>query len=522
VHRLSFVVVALALLCVAAASAASSGDSDQLGPAPSGLPQTWIASMHLNGHVFREGDTITATVKVQADRCFVPNPPCVSSVSWNVGAGFGKLLSGCQPKVPLGTPTLVCRFRAVETDGWVIAQTSFGNPTGSSAVSEDFFTVVGPSTRVISGTVTHPYSGRGIAGVPIAIEGPKRKVALRTDASGFFSAVMNKRGSYTVSYGDERKFIAHSAREVHVELGAKAVANFQLRRKHRFHFGLRDERKQNFVGSALVFAGPGKQLLYRGDDWDGEGSQVVVSSGGKEISKPSAADAFAGVALPLEAYPDDDCRVSVTAQQDRTKRTVTAFAPQTIRVAFAAGGPDDVRVHNGRRTRTGSFICAGEQVEVNGSGTAVYQSIRKETGWQGLAVASAAKSIRVDGGIFAPRIKIALADGTTATVKGPGGGDVSEYDFAARGTQDLQLLPEELSAAVLSGFAQREGNLHAGSGLKLDGADIFVRGNVTIDGGLSGKGAIIATGSITIHGPVSLYSDGANALRSSGPLTLTG
>jgi len=394
-------------------------------------------------------------------------------------------------------------------------------PTGSSAVSEDFYTIVGPSTRVISGAVKHPYSGRGIAGVPIAIEGPKRKLTLRTDAGGFFSTVVNKRGGYTVSYGDERKLIAHSARDVHVQLGAKAVANFLLRRKHRFDFGLRDDRKQNFVGSARVYAGPGRQVLYRGDDWDGEGSQIVVQSGGKEISKPSTPDQYAGVAMSLEAYPDDDCRVSVTALQDKLKRTVTAYAPQTVRVAFAAGGPDDVRVRNGRRTRAGSFICAGEELEVNGSGTAVYQSIRKEAGWQGLAVVSAPKNIRVNGDVFAPRVQITLADGSTATVKGPGGGDVSEYDFAARGTRQLQMLPEELSGAV-SGFAQREGNLHVAGQLKLDGAYIFVRGNVTIDGGLSGKGAIIATGSITIHGSVSLYSDGANALRSSGPLILTG
>lgn len=478
--------------------------------------------MHLNGHVFREGDTITATVKVQADRCFVPNPPCVSSVSWNIGGGFGTRLLGCSPKVPLGKPTLVCRFRAVETDGWVVAQTSFGNPTGTSAVSEDFFTVVGPSTRVISGTVTHPYSGRGIAGVPIAIEDPKRKLMLRTDAGGFFSAAVNKRGGYTVAYGDERRFIAHSARVVHVQLGAKGAANFQLRRKHRFEFGVRDDRKQSFVGSARVYAGPGKQVLYRGDDWDGDGSQVVVRSGDKEISKPSAPGSFAGVAVPLDAYPDDDCRVSVTALQDKTKRTVTAYAPQTIRIAFAAGGPDDVRVRSGRRTRAGSFVCAGEEVEVNGSGTAVYQSIRKETGWQGLAVASAPKSIRIDGDVFAPRVQITLADGSTATVKGPGGGDVSEYDFAAHGRGGVQALSAELSGVVLTGFAQRDGDLHVTGGLRLDGGDIFVRGNVTIDGGLSGKGAIIATGSITIHGPVSLYSDGANALRSSGSLILTG
>jgi hypothetical protein len=347
-------------------------------------------------------------------------------------------------------------------------------------------------------------------------------LTLRTDAGGFFSAVVDKRGGYTVSYGDERKFIAHSARVVHVQLGAKAVANFQLRRKHRFDFGLRDDRKQSFVGSAKVYAGAGKQIIYRGDDWDGDGSVLVLSSRGKEISKPTSPDRFAGVAMPLDAYPDGDCRVGITARQDKTKRTVTAFAPQTVRVLFAAGGPDDVGVRNGRRTRAGSFVCAGEEMEVNGSGTAVYQSVRKEAGWQGLAVVSAAKNVRVNGDVFAPRVKITLADGSTRIVKGPGGGDVSRYDLAARDVGNLQLLSEEVPAATISGFAQREGNLHVSGQLQLDGAAIFVRGNVTIDAGLSGTGSIIATGSITIHGAVSLFSDGANALRSSGALTLTG
>lgn len=522
-RRLVLLLATLSLALVPAASGTQHAETEQLGPAPSGLPQTWIAGMRLSGHVFHEGDVVTATAKVAAATCFVPNPPCVSSVSWSMGSGMGKLLSGCSPKVPHGTPTLVCRFRAVETDGWVVAQANFGNPTGTSAVSEDFYTVVGPSTRVISGTVQHPYTGRGLPDVPISITGPGRKAQVRTDGAGFFSTVVNKRGGYTVSYGDERKFIAHSAREVHVQLGARGVANFQLQRKHRYEFGLRDDRKQSFVGSARVFAGPGKQIIYRGDDWDGEGSQIVVQSGGKEISKPSTADNFAGVVLPLDAYPDDDCRVNVTTVQDKTKRTATAFAPQTIRVLFANGGPDDVHVHGGRRTPTGSFVCAGEQVEVGGQGTAVYQSIRKETGWQGLAVWSSPKGIRIDGDVFAPRVRITLGDGTTATVKGPGGGDVSDYDFAARGKPGLVKLLTELKENItLSGFAQVEGSLHAYGNMSLDGAYVFVRGNVVIDGGLGGKGAIIATGSITIHGRVSLYSDGANALRAAGSIVLTG
>lgn len=521
--RLILSAAAVSLVLAWAASAGAGAGADSLGPAPTDLPQTWIASLHVSGHVFHEGDLVTVTVKVNAAKCF-RDEQCVQEAAWSLGAGVGRIVAGCKVKIPPGTPTVKCSFRAVETEGWTTVEANFKNPTGTSAISRDFYAVVGPTTRVISGTVTHPYSGRGIAGVPIAIDGPKRHITLRTDVSGFFSATVSKRGSYSVSYEERHRFVPHSAPTVHVNLGTKAVANFELRRKHRFGFGLRHDKGGAFRGSALVYAGPGKQVIYRGEDWDAEGSQIVVSSDGKEISKPSTFDNFAGVVMQLDQYPTDACRVKVTATQDKTKQVATAFAPQTVRVVYAAGGRDDVHVRGGRPTRTGDFICAGELIEVGGQGVGVYQSIRKEAGFQGQAIASASKSIHVDGGIFAPRIQFPLADGSTVTVKGVGGGDVSEYDWKAIGKTGVQTLPAELdTAAALSGFLSRDGNLHVTSRLALDGAYVFVRGNATIEGGVSGTGAVIATGSITVRGPVALKSDnGLNSLRSSGPLIFLG
>src|SRR5262249_47924790 len=142
------------------------------------------------------GDTIVVTAHVNADKCFVPNPPCVAGATWSLGGGAGKLLSGCPAKFPHGTPTVVCRFKAVPSGGWQIAGANFSNPTGTAAVSEDFYVVVDKDTRVLEGTVTNRRSGTPVQGVHVSIKG-KAPTAATTNASGYYYAVLPK-GSYTV------------------------------------------------------------------------------------------------------------------------------------------------------------------------------------------------------------------------------------------------------------------------------------------------------------------------------------
>lgn len=189
---------AVALLGAASGAAAGRAAAEKaptLGPPPADLPQTWLASLRVSGHVFRPGETVTVIVKVLADTCFVPDPPCVRGAEWSLGEGAGKVLSGCSAKVPLGRPTLYCRFKAVPADGWQIVGANFPNPTGTPAISQDFYVVVGGKKFWLGGHVTDE-AGRPLPNVTVRYSGPESGTR-KTDAGGAYGAVIEK-GRYVV------------------------------------------------------------------------------------------------------------------------------------------------------------------------------------------------------------------------------------------------------------------------------------------------------------------------------------
>lgn len=59
-------------------------------------------------------------------------------------------------------------------------------------------------------------------------------------------------------------------------------------------------------------------------------------------------------------------------------------------------------------------------------------------------------------------------------------------------------------------------------GLELDGALLFVDGDVEIWGGLKGVGAVVATGSVAIHDGTALQSDNNTAVLAGGDINLSG
>ena len=73
----------------------------------------------------------------------------------------------------------------------------------------------------------------------------------------------------------------------------------------------------------------------------------------------------------------------------------------------------------------------------------------------------------------------------------------------------------------LAGFYQGSGQVTTSS-LDLQGAVLYVDGNLHVTGGVSGKGAVICTGTITIDGTTALVSDQKIALLSQGDVTLNG
>ena len=259
-RRLRGLVALLAVAALLTLAAAASGrphdEAPSLGPAPTGLPQTWIAGLHLSGHVFHPGDVVTVTAHVNADKCFVPDPPCVRGAEWSLGGGAGKIVSGCNPKVPHGTPTVVCRFKAVEAEGWQIAGANFPNPTGTSAVSQDFYVVVGKDKRVLDGTVTNSKSGAPVQNVKLSIKGASRYTAT-TNASGYYDAVLPK-GSYTVAPegGKNNHFLPSSKR---VSLGDKATASFKLQEKPiEIEWTMPERTPEWKAGSTVYLTDPGQ------------------------------------------------------------------------------------------------------------------------------------------------------------------------------------------------------------------------------------------------------------------------
>lgn len=85
-----------------------------------------------------------------------------------------------------------------------------------------------------------------------------------------------------------------------------------------------------------------------------------------------------------------------------------------------------------------------------------------------------------------------------------------------------QFLPNLLSGETVKGNCIREGSLTVTSGLTLDKSVLYVKGDLTVDGGLSGYGAVIVEGKTTIRGGASMESDNKVALVSRGDVSLTG
>lgn len=101
--------------------------------------------------------------------------------------------------------------------------------------------------------------------------------------------------------------------------------------------------------------------------------------------------------------------------------------------------------------------------------------------------------------------------------------DVTAYDPVAQGKAGVQTLASSyLDAPILQGFAKRTGDLVITDGARLEGAVLYVDGNLRIEGRLEGTGALFVTGTTTLIGGTGLSSDNLVALLSRGDLTLRG
>ena len=100
---------------------------------------------------------------------------------------------------------------------------------------------------------------------------------------------------------------------------------------------------------------------------------------------------------------------------------------------------------------------------------------------------------------------------------------IRAYDYDPEGKPGLQVVNSGAGTLDVSGFQKSYSNLTVDNGIRLNGGVLFVEGDLTVSaGGVSGKGAIITTGNLTVRGDGDASSDNQAALISDGNITLLG
>ncbi len=183
-------IVAITLIVPAGTASSATGPVNTFGmpPAPTDLPQSYIAGFHLSTHVAHPGDRITGTITPHVGFCG-PNAAspyyCYSGTDW-AAAG-----ATCHPRV------LICTWTAGEGSDdpqWLGVDMPILNGVGP-AHSVDFYTVVDKNVYVLDGHVKDT-AGNPLASINVDITGKKIR-HLKTDATGYYNVFLPK-GAYTV------------------------------------------------------------------------------------------------------------------------------------------------------------------------------------------------------------------------------------------------------------------------------------------------------------------------------------
>lgn len=509
-HR-ARLLAATALVALAAALPASGGEGP-LPPAPENLAQSWVAYFHLSGHVFRVGDTVTGTVTIPPIGDCGKGHRCVNGFYGLVGPGL-------EPIGPCDMKHRTCRWKAVgETEGWQTMVMQISNDVGP-AHSDDYYMVVDPNTYVLDGTVESRTSSKGVPGVRLRIAGKKR-VTATTNGSGYY-AVALKKGRYRITpfkAGEKGKFAPARASVVVTTKGAKR--DFLLKRAFRSDFfGVTKNGGQ--VASGDRIGGADDEVSYVGKDWDPEGDPVQVYWNDVKLGEHSGVGEF-GNKWRLPVFTDNSCRGRLKAVQGEVVKTLALRAAKAGAVVFAdkdvtAGlfrGDRVDAVSGARRLRSKAVLCEGEGASVGAKGAAIWVT---DTAF---FVENRPKGVRIRGTVSSPAAAMALSGGRSISFA-VRGADPRSYDTAGKGL--VQQIPGTVEGSpVFNGLLRGTGSVRVTGPLRLDGAVLFVDGDLMLEQGVSGVGAIIATGSVTVRGPVDLVTDNIVAMLAGGNLLLYG
>ncbi|MCW5867668.1 MAG: hypothetical protein KIS61_10425 [Candidatus Eremiobacteraeota bacterium] len=102
--------------------------------------------------------------------------------------------------------------------------------------------------------------------------------------------------------------------------------------------------------------------------------------------------------------------------------------------------------------------------------------------------------------------------------------ELSHYDPLINGSQYNSLTQAIYGngQTKLSGINRREGPMTVQEGLFLDGANLFVHGDLNVLGGLTGKGVLVVDGNVTISGQSDFDSSNGMAVLSSHDFRISG
>lgn len=243
------------------------------------------------------------------------------------------------------------------------------------------------------------------------------------------------------------------------------------------------------------------------------------------LEQPNSTPGSEGQAVPKNsAY-----LIGVGTSGGVTQRVVAILAVPPFPYAIAASGSVEARggltigslnsVPDGPIPDSSTFLPAdllanqsGSQSVFLGSDTHISGDVRS-AGDIVLDPSAAPDSIQVKG-----QLRSNAAPEKIPTI------ELSHYDPLINGSQYNPLTRAIYGngPTKLSGINRREGPMTVQEGLFLDGANLFVHGDLSVLGGLTGKGVLVVDGNVTISGQSDFDSSNGMAVLSSHDFRISG
>ncbi len=274
---------------------------------------------------------------------------------------------------------------------------------------------------------------------------------------------------------------------------------------------------------------PGDTFRYAGDGWNAKGEAIQVFLDNRRIKSFPARASFKG-SFKLSRWDRDDCSAVFRVVQGKINKKLTISGEKYWEIVGASSGLKLNR--SGRRLKKGGYLCAGEYPTLGKSGEALIRKAlvpRDIGGFDGMELMALRPSktsqsgvrLSLVSGLFSSRIQIgtstknALVINQGLTIDNP-----QIYDPLGR--PDVHEIPTFFDNPIFEeGYFRSSETMHVVGDLRLNGALLYVNGDLTVSGGVFGIGSIIVTGKLTLGKEISLQNDTGTGFVDQIPLALT-